>query len=285
MFVPHRLFIVPFCLLFLAGCGTGSDKNTNQMRSGDSVATDCVDMAETIQKTDVSDSDMRYDDSPLHGKTLYTGPCLIDSLPAPVRIDHDTLFLLQNTLDGCYFKLEFRKKGVGAPVIRSVEKDLSEFLSGGEEESLSVAYGKKLNVWREEILSGESKYDAEYFVCVDEEDDKRVNCLFYGFYQSACSHGNSYVTCVTYDKRSGRPFEESMINMDDTLRHSIDESGAGFGETAHPRIQPYLSGDSVIFLFPDWRPTGQENDLPKAILPLQKMLPYLTEEGRRFVER
>lgn len=287
MIVSHRLFIVPLCLLFLAECEAGSDKrtNTNQMRNGDSVTAECGDVADTVRKADLSHVDKDNDDFPLHGETLYTGPYLIDSLPAPVRIDNNTLLLFQDTLDGCYFKLEFRKKGLAASVIRSVEKDLPEFLSGGEEENLSVVYGKKLNVWREDILSGEPKYDAEYSVRVGEEDDKHVNCLFYGFSQYACSHGNSYVTCVTYDKRSGRSFDEKMIRMDDALRLMTDETDEEFGNNALRQIHPYLYGDSVVFLFPDWRPTSRETDLPKAILPLEKLLPYLTEEGRRFVER
>lgn len=281
----QRFFIFPFCLFSLTCCENGSNKDTYQKMNGDSVSAESVDVSDAIQENDTLVADNVNDNFRLYGESLYTGPYLVDSHLSPVCIDNDTLLLFQDTLDGCYFKLEFHKKGLGAPVIQSVEKDFVEFLSGDVGHDLSVAYGKKSKAWREEILSAESKCDVEYSVRMDEVGDKRVNCIFYGFFQYANSHANSYETCVTYDKRSGRPFDMGMIRMDDTLRHMIEDSDELSGETIHSKIQPCLLGDSVVFLLPDWRPTNWENDLPKKILPLGKLLPYLMEEGRNFVER
>ena len=244
-------------------------------------------------------------------KYLYYGDEFYDSLMSSYKkemtttkmsvIDNDTILKMEAVREsGPSIELIFMKKGLSQKVVNAIEQDFLKLANqysyscreDADATSFEDVFYKSKSTWESENTVDDDEfygwsemflidpiYENDYYISYRFESDNS-NCR-------ACY----YLYIITYDKGTGESFSWDMIRKDDNFRSlllsHLSKKDVEEGKFIYSDCPPFICGkDSlgVTYQYAEITEAFVEGR-PGASIPLNKVEPFLTEEGKRFLRR
>ena len=201
------------------------------------------------------------------------------------------------------------RKGLTAQLRDILEKEMCIMLAKDSHYvyyNVIDAYNARKTEWKNEfdIVDYSGGYVDDYFIrSIDTYKDLITYHIGTCHYDLSVGRGNEDVRFITYNKNTGQPFTWNMIKKEDGLHelmveglmkyyrvNSIDEMRVNEnyqkGEyIPFPKNPPFVINDSLVLQFHRYEITDVWGaGWPSACIALDKVLPYLTDEGKLYLK-
>ncbi|MBR6103524.1 MAG: hypothetical protein IKP81_00510 [Paludibacteraceae bacterium] len=227
-------------------------------------------------------------------------------------IDNDTLLLFHEEIkrgeyDSYTLNVSIDRKGLTNKLRQFLEAEMCRMLAEDDKhiyDNIADAYKARKTEWRKEFdFENDPYYQDDYFISRIGSHNNLITFRIGTFhYDQLAGRGTEKERYITYDKNTLEEFNWDMVKKEDGLHKLMVE---GLMKYYHvnsiedmwlnddykqgkyipfPKNPPFVINDTLILQFHRWEITDAWGaGWPSAKIPLNKVLPYLTDEGKRFL--
>lgn len=227
-------------------------------------------------------------------------------------IDNDTLLLFHEEIkrgeyDSYTLNVSIDRKGLTNKLRQFLEAEMCRMLAEDDKhiyDNIADAYKARKTEWRKEFdFEDDPYYQDDYFISRIGSHNNLITFRIGTFhYDQYAGRGTEKERYITYDKNTLEEFTWDMVKKEEGL-HKLMVEGLMKYYNANsiedmwlneeykqgkyipfPKNPPFIINDSLHLLFHRWEITEAWGaGWPSAKIPLNKVLPYLTDEGKRFL--
>ena len=227
-------------------------------------------------------------------------------------IDNDTLLSFEEEIKGKDYNsytlgVSIDRKGLTNELKELLEAEMCSMLAKDKKhvcDNVADAYKARKTEWRKEFdFEDDPYYQDDYFISRIGSHNNLITFRIGTFhYDQYAGRGTEKERYITYDKNTLEEFTWDMVKKEEGL-HKLMVEGLMKYYNANsiedmwlnddykqgkyipfPKNPPFVINDTLILQFHRWEITEAWGaGWPSAKIPLNKVLPYLTDEGKRFL--
>lgn len=227
-------------------------------------------------------------------------------------IDNDTLLLFHEEIkrgeyDSYTLNVSIDRKGLTNKLRQFLEAEMCRMLAEDDKhiyDNIADAYKARKTEWRKEFdFEDDPYYQDDYFISRIGSHNNLITFRIGTFhYDQLAGRGTEKERYITYDKNTLEEFTWDMVKKEEGLHNLMVEGLMKYYNAnsiedmwlneeykqgkyiPFPKNPPFIINDSLHLLFHRWEITEAWGaGWPSAKIPLNKVLPYLTDEGKRFL--
>ena len=227
-------------------------------------------------------------------------------------IDNDTLLLFHEEIkrgeyDSYTLNVSIDRKGLTNKLRQFLEAEMCRMLAEDDKhiyDNIADAYKARKTEWRKEFdFENDPYYQDDYFISRIGSHNNLITFVIGTFhYDQLAGRGTEKKRYITYDKNTLEEFTWDMVKKEDGLHKLMVE---GLMKYYHvnsiedmwlndeykqgkyipfPKNPPFVINDTLILQFHRWEITDAWGaGWPSAKIPFNKVLPYLTDKGKQFL--
>lgn len=227
-------------------------------------------------------------------------------------IDNDTLLLFHEEIkrgeyDSYTLNVSIDRKGLTNKLRQFLEAEMCRMLAEDDKhiyDNIADAYKARKTEWRKEFdFENDPYYQDDYFISRIGSHNNLITFRIGTFhYDQLAGRGTEKERYITYDKNTLEDFTWDMVKKEDGLHKLMVE---GLMKYYHvnsiedmwlnddykqgkyipfPKNPPFVINDTLILQFHRWEITDAWGaGWPSAKIPFNKVVPYLTDKGKQFL--